>query len=66
MNHPIKDPYTACADGTCTHELSRAVTIEELLGADGPHVSPQTLVILGARPAFADDGEYQVPLRRAV
>lgn len=66
MNHPIKDPYTACADGSCTHELSRAVTIEELLGGDGPHVSPQTLVTLGVRPTFSEHGEHQLPLRRAV
>jgi hypothetical protein len=31
------DPYQACEADSCLHDLTRAVTLDELLRSDGPH-----------------------------
>lgn len=35
-----RDPYRRCERG-CQHDLARGVSLEELLGADGPHEDPR-------------------------
>jgi hypothetical protein len=71
VNHPIDDPYRTCEHGQCTHDLARAVTIEDLLGTDGPFPPRQMIVNLGTarpeRPTLFDDMEepLEAPARRA-
>ncbi|MCB2224037.1 MAG: hypothetical protein KQH83_07670 [Actinobacteria bacterium] len=60
MDAPIPDPYRHC-HVACSHELSRGVTIDELLGGDGPHPAGTLLVNLPAsRPALLDDEQREV------
>lgn len=67
MNHPIKDPYAACENGRCNHDLARAVTISDLMSDDGPFPPSHMIVNLGsARATLFDDMEQPIELRRAV
>ena len=67
MDAAIADPYRHC-ETACNHDLSRGVTIAELLGTDGPHPSGTQLVRLTpARPALLDEEHRPVePAREAV
>ena len=65
MNHPINDPYANCESGRCTHELARAVTIDELLTSEGPHRPTSTIVNLAAARPTLFDMEEPVDVRRA-
>jgi hypothetical protein len=43
------DPYARCEEHGCTHDLSRGVTLEELLSGDGPYptsVTPRVAPLL--------------------
>ena len=67
MDHPIKDPYTNCEAGQCSHDLARAVTIDDLLADDGPYRPSQMVVKLRPAPAtLFDDMEEPLEVRRAV
>lgn len=58
MDAPVGDPYRACEQGRCNHDLARAVGIAELWGGDGPFSPGHLVVHLGApRPALFDDDE---------
>jgi len=64
MDAPISDPYRHC-ENACTHELSRGITVAELLGSDGPHPSASLLVSLGPnRAALFDDDHREIAGRR--
>lgn len=68
MDAPIPDPYQHC-EIACNHELSRGVTVAELLGADGPHPSVSLLVNLSSQGSALLDEEHQEisqPTRQAV
>ncbi len=39
----IHDPYKRC-EHHCTHDLSRGVTVAELLSGDGPHSDSHLIV----------------------
>ena len=66
MNHPIDDPYAACDQGQCNHDLARAVTVDELLAGDGPFPPSHMIVNLAsARAMLFDEVDAGVELRRA-
>ena len=69
VNHPINDPYQNCESGQCSHDLARAITIDDLLNTDGPYPPSHLIVNLAApRPSLFDDMEEPVEpaeLRRA-
>jgi hypothetical protein len=72
MDAPIPDPYRHC-EVACNHDLSRGVTISELLGDDGPHPAGTLLVNLPTqRPALLNEehqelaGQMALPTREAV
>ena len=55
MDAPIPDPYRHCPTA-CTHELSGAMLVSELLSGDGPFPSASLLVQLApGRPTLFDD-----------
>lgn len=65
MDAPIPDPYRHC-ESACTHELSRGITVAELLGSDGPHPSASLLVNLAPnRPALFDDDHREIAGQQA-
>jgi hypothetical protein len=67
VNHPISDPYVACEHGQCSHDLARAVTIDDLLASDGPFPPNHMIVNLASvRPSLFDDLEEPLEVRRAV
>jgi hypothetical protein len=58
VNHPIKDPYSTCEAGRCSHDLARAVTIDDLIADDGPFPPSQMIVNLSSsRVTLFDDME---------
>ncbi len=58
VNYPIKDPYSTCEAGRCSHDLARAVTIDDLIADDGPFPPSQMIVKLSTtRPTLFDDME---------
>lgn len=64
MDAPIPDPYRHC-EVACTHELSRGITVAELLGTDGPHPSASLLVNLPlSRTALFDDDHREIAARQ--
>ena len=73
MDAPITDPYQHC-EISCNHDLSRGLTVAELLGLDdGPHPVGSLLVNLSPqRNALLDDehreiaGQQVLPTREAV
>jgi hypothetical protein len=67
MDAAIPDPYRHC-DTACHHDLSRGVTIAELLGTDGPHPAGNQLVSLTPdRPSLFDEEHREIePAREAV
>ena len=66
MNHPIDDPYRSCEHGRCTHDLARAVTLDDLLGRDGPFPPSHMIVNLARnRPTLFDEAEEPYEIRRA-
>ena len=62
------DPYRACEDGRCNHDLARAVSVSELLGDDGPF-PPSFLVVnlsTSRGATLVDDAGHPAhPARRA-
>jgi len=70
VNHPIDDPYRSCEQGQCNHDLAQAVTMGDLLAADGPFPPGHLIVNLAtARPTLPtlfDDMEEPLEVRRAV
>ena len=56
MDMPIADPYRHC-ERQCNHDLARGISIDELLGADGPYPPSQLIVNLStsSRPTLFDD-----------
>lgn len=66
MNHPINDPYRTCEHGQCTHDLARAVTLDDLLASDGPYPPSQMIVSLSpSRGTLFDEVDEALQLRRA-
>lgn len=71
------DPYRSCEEH-CNHDLAHGVTIDELLGGDGPYPPGYLMVsfngqrnalfseIEATRPALFDDEHRELPERRAV
>lgn len=72
MDARIPDPYRHC-EVACNHDLSRGVTIAELLADDGPHPAGSLLVNLSPhRDALFDEeqqeiaGQQALPVEQAV
>lgn len=54
MAEPLNnDPYRSCEDGRCNHDLTRAVSVAELLGGDGPY--PPTFLVATLAPSHTAD-----------
>lgn len=66
VNHPINDPYRTCELGQCTHDLARAVTIDDLLASDGPYPPSHMIVNLAPnRGTLLEAVDEALELRRA-
>ena len=53
----IYDPYAGC-EGGCSHDKARAVTLDQLLGGDGPYPTE-----LGLQPPLGGAGRLLDGLR---
>ena len=50
------DPFEGC-EIDYNHDLAQGVTLEELLGSDGPHLPVEIVRVIGWRAAVVRSGE---------
>jgi hypothetical protein len=57
------DPYRRC-EQACNHDLARGVSLDELLGRDGPHPDSHLIVSFSLQHAVVldEDDERQGPI----